>query len=95
MITKHPSDKKVPHRNSATFSVEASGDGLTYQWQKNNMSLQPTNDNKFEGVFTMTLTVNDVQSEDMVIYRCVVSNVTGNNITSNEATLIVGKYILP
>ena len=93
MITKNPSDKKVPHGNSATFSVEAFGDGLTYQWQKNNMSLQPTNGSKFEGVDTMTLTVNDVQIEDIGTYRCVVTNETGNSVTSNEVILIVGNLL--
>ena len=92
MITKNPSDKKVPHRNLATFSVAAFGDGLTYQWQKNNMSLQPTNGSKFEGVDTMTLTVNDVDIQDSGTYRCVVTNGTGNNVISNQATLTVGKH---
>ena len=92
MITKNPSDKKVPHGNSATFSVAAFGDGLTYQWQKNNMSLQTTNGSKFEGVDTMTLTVNDVDIQDSGTYRCVVTNGTGNNVISNQATLKVGKH---
>ena len=93
MITKHPSDKKVSHGNSTAFFVEAIGDGLTYQWQKNNMSLQPTNGKKFEGVDTMTLTVNDVDIQDSGTYRCVVTNGTGNNVISNEVTLTVGKLL--
>ena len=95
MITINPSDKKVLHGNSATFSMEVFGDGLTYQWQKNNMSLQP-NGGKFEGVDTMTLTVNDVQSEDAGIYSCVVTQSDGgteSSVTSNEVTLTVGKLL--
>ena len=56
------------------------------------MNLQSSNDNKFEGVLMMTLTVNDVQSEDAGTYRCVVTNGAGHNVTSNQATLTVGKY---
>ena len=81
----------VPEGTSATFSVEASGDGLSYQWQRDNMSLQQDNENKFEGVHTMTLTVNNVQVGDAGTYRCVVTNGAGDNVTSNEANLTVGE----
>ena len=39
----------------------------------------------------MNLVVNDVQIEDAGTYRCVSTDETRNNVTSNEATLIVGK----
>ena len=55
------------------------------------MSLQQDNDNKFEGVSTMTLTVNDVQVGDTGTYRCVVTNGAGDSVTSGEATLTVGE----
>ena len=93
MIIRNPSDKKVPYRNSLTFSVEAFGDGLTYQWQKDNMNLQSPNDNKFKGILTMMLTVNDVQSEDAGTYSCEVTDETQKSVTSNEAILIVGRYL--
>ena len=43
------------------------------------------------GVTTDTLTVMNTGNEDEGDYRCVVTDVVGDSITSNEATLTVGK----
>ena len=68
----------------------ASDDGLTYQWQRNGMNIEPKNE-KFEGVFSHTLTVKNVQQEDTGLYKCIVFNGAGDGSTSNEAILQISK----
>jgi hypothetical protein len=74
--------------------VNASGDGLTYQWQRNGANI-PQNDTKFEGVSMAVLKINDAEVDDTGIYRCIVFNGAGDNVMSNEATLIVAEGTHP
>lgn len=75
----------------ATFSVEATGGGLTYQWKKNGVSLMEMA-GKLEGVNAPMLMVLDAQIGDEGSYSCVVTNGAGDSETSNEAFLFtVGK----
>ena len=75
----------------ATFSVEATGGGLTYQWKKNGADLSERAD-KFEGVNMPTLRVLDAQTGDEGFYSCVVTNGAGDSQTSSEAFLFtIGK----
>jgi hypothetical protein len=89
-ITTHPSDKIVSEGGSVTFSVNASGDELTYQWQRNGANV-PGNDSNFEGVSTAVLKIKVAEVDDAGMYRCIVLNRAGDNATSNEATLTVSK----
>jgi hypothetical protein len=90
IINTHPFDQIVAKNDIAEFSVDASGDGLTYQWQRNGMNIEPRT-GKFDGVNSHTLTVNDVQEEDTGLYKCTVFNGAGNSSTSNEAILQISK----
>ena len=75
----------------ATFSVEATGGGLTYQWRRNGDSLNEVA-GKLEGVNSPMLMVLDAQVGDEGFYSCVVTNGAGDSETSNEAFLFtVGK----
>ena len=75
----------------ATFSVEATGGGLTYQWRRNGDSLSEVA-GKLEGVNSPMLMVLDAQVGDEGFYSCVVTNGAGDSETSNEAFLFtVGK----
>ena len=79
------------NRNAtATFTVEATGDGRTYQWQRGDSNLMEMPD-MLVGVTTATLMVLDAQDDDEGSYRCVVTNGAGDSVTSNEAMLTVGK----
>ncbi len=79
-ITSQPSDVAVCEGDNATFSVTASGDDLTYQWQKDGFDIS--------GATTSSYTVSNVISSDAGSYTCVVTNSCGN-VTSNAATLTV------
>ena len=89
-ISGHPSDQIVAQNGTANFSVNASGDGLTYQWQKDGTNI-PNNDTRFSGVSTSALTISNVEANDAGVYKCIVSNGAGDMVTSNEATLTVSK----
>ena len=67
---------------SATFSVVAKGDNLTYQWLKDEYNIS--------GATSATYTVAAVSKSDEGVYRCVVSN-AANSVTSTAASLTVCK----
>ena len=68
----------------ATFTVAASGEGLTYQW------FGPVGE--IAGATTATLQISNVQSNDAGSYRVQVSN-AGGSVNSNTITLAISKYI--
>ena len=89
-ISGHPSNKTVAQGGMVNFSVTASGDGLTYQWQRNGTRI-PGNESRFEDVLKAVLTIRNAKVEDAGKYKCIVFNGAGDNVTTNEATLTVSK----
>lgn len=87
-ITSQPQNDTVCAGSgvNATFSVTASGTGLTYQWQVNSGSGY-TN---ISGATGSTLTVSSVTSAmSGDLYRCVVSGTCTPSVTSSAALLTV------
>ena len=80
-ITTHPNDQTVAENGTATFTVAASGSGLTYQWQVNGLDISGANSDSYT---TPTLSLADNGGN----YRCVVANTHGS-VTSNVAILTV------
>ena len=90
-ITTQPmSRQNVVPGASVMFTVVATGSDLTYQWQRNGVNL--TDDTKYSGTTTATLTVMNVMEEDEGNFTCVVTNVVGS-ITSSAAPLTVRKCV--
>jgi len=85
-ITSQPTSESGCEHASASFSVSATGAGLTYQWRKNSTNLS--------GATSETLTLNNVVAGDAGLYDCVISNPCGSSVTSNVATLTVSTYSL-
>ena len=84
-ITQQPVNKTVALGGAASFSVVASGSSpLSYQWQKNQAGL--SNGGHYAGCTTPTLTITNVDNNDVATYRCVVTNAHGS-ATSSAATL--------
>ena len=86
-ITNHPKNVEVKEKETATFTVEATGSDLSYQWQQStNNGSKWTNitgeTNTTYTIATTTMDMNDTQ------YRCVVKN-SINEVTSSAATLTV------
>src|SRR5439155_11827310 len=70
---------------TASFSIAASGTGLSYQWYKGSASLS--------GQTGSSLTLNNVSSADAGTYSVVVGGVCGNSVT-NSASLTVNGSVL-
>lgn len=80
-ITGQPSSQTVAVGQSATFTVNASGAGLSYQWQRNTADIP--------GATGASYTLTNAQPSDSgALFRVVVSN-TGGTATSNAALLTV------
>ncbi|MEE3167580.1 MAG: immunoglobulin domain-containing protein, partial [Chloroflexota bacterium] len=79
-ITTHPLPQTVGLDGNATFSVAATGDSLSYQWQKDGGNIATATASSY--------TITGAQSSDQGIYTCVVSN-TDASVTSNGAVLTV------
>jgi len=85
VLILQPVSQSVNLGETATFSIQATGSGLTYQWEE-----QPSGNGSFtviagatnSGYSTPPLTVGDNQTQ----FECVVANTAGS-VTSNAATL--------
>ncbi|MCC8102678.1 MAG: leucine-rich repeat protein, partial [Clostridiales bacterium] len=87
LIKTHPQDQTVAQGATATFTVAAKGDDLTWQWQKSS-----DNGNSWKNITgedTDTLTVKGTSARNGWQYRCVVTDGFGESVTSNAATLTV------
>ena len=91
-ITTQPmSQQNVVPGTNVSFMVEAKGSDLTYQWQRNGVNL--TDDTKYSGTTSATLTVMNVMEEDEGSFTCVVTNVVGS-VTSSAAQLtVLSKFV--
>ena len=79
---------------TATFTIEAEGEGLKYQWQvlKNGAW---TNCSINDGAKTKTLSLEVKSSRDGSEYRCVVTDKFGNSAESCTVTLTIAKALEP
>jgi hypothetical protein len=85
-IVQSPLNQTVIAAASATFSVSATGLGLSYQWRKNGVNL--SDGGNVAGATTSCLTLSGVQASDAANYDVVVTNSDGA-VTSAAATLTV------
>jgi poly(3-hydroxybutyrate) depolymerase len=91
-ITSQSSGKTICSGTNTTFSVSATGTGLTYQWQVNQGSgfNNIINAAPYSNVTTATLTITGVAAGfDGYKYQCVVSGTCAPTATSISATLVV------
>jgi hypothetical protein len=95
-ISSHPSNSIVCSGANTSFSVTASGTGLSYQWQVNSGSgwTNITNGGIYLGALTATLNIAPAsQPQNSNQYRCVVTGSVAPPATSNAALLTVN--VLP
>ena len=89
VLVTHPSSQHINLTQNATFTCDATGYNVSYQWTIGSGSFL----NKVIGINSNTLVIPDVRSSDNNTYMCVASN-EGGNVTSKQAKLIVtGKDI--
>ena len=90
-VFQHPNSQTVTTGAQTTFTVEAKGDDLTFQWQKNGSDVH--NDSNYSGTDTNTLRIRHVNKSDGGHYRCLVKNeVKRDGEVSEEAELTVCEW---
>ena len=89
VITKQPEDVTVVVGNTATFAVEASGSGLTYQWQWAYAGGTVWYDSTNAYATQATFHVEAAENRNGLQYRCIITGTAGNTVTANEAILTV------
>lgn len=88
VLTAQPINATVCAGNTVSFTIQATGSGLTYQWRKGTTLL--ANTVSVNGVFTSTLTINPASIADTSSsYNVVVSGTCGASVTSNSVALAV------
>lgn len=86
VITSQPTNLNLCPNTTATFSVTATGTGLTYQWKKNGTIIP--------GATSATYAINNIAAGNTGAYSVVVSNTCGSvsslnaNLTLKTATSI-------
>jgi hypothetical protein len=91
-ITTHPSNREVNAGSNTSFTVEATGTGLSYQWQEDTGSGFSTisNGDVYSGATTATLNITGATAGmNGYRYRVVVTGTVAPSATSNAATLTV------
>ena len=90
LILTHPSSQSVNLTQTATFTCNATGYNVSYQWTIGSGSFP----NKVTDINSNTLVIPNVRSSDDNTYTCVASN-EGERVSSNAAQLTVtGKTIM-
>ena len=90
-IIQHPESKSVATGADITMTVQATGDDLHYQWQKDGIDL--SDDDRHHDTGTDTLRIVKVEKGDSKRYWCHVKNKIGEEF-SKEALLKVGKLVI-
>jgi len=84
-ITKEPVSLVVTQGATATFTVEATGDALSYQWR---FGIPGTGGGNVSGATNSILAILSVQTTNAGNYRVIITNASGS-ATSTVATLKV------
>lgn len=90
VITSQPQNYTGAAGDTATFSVTASGDDISYQWQALTSSGAEWKNSSFTGNKTRTLSAPITTARNGYQFRCVITDKHGYSLASNAATLTVG-----
>ena len=97
VITRHPESQSVATGADTVFRVEATGDELQFQWQKDGIDIdhsEPRFQCNSAGTVS-TLHIKDTSKSDKVHYRCLITNpVEKKGMLSTEANLSVCKSVI-
>ena len=85
-ITQHPQDFTGAVGETATFTVIAAGDGLTYRWQYKDADGSAWQNSSFK---TPSMTCKITAERDGRQYRCIITDARGNRVTSAAAVITV------
>ena len=91
-ISTQPASSVVVPSGTATFTVVATGTGLTYQWEENTGSgwSSVSNGGIYSNATTATLTLTGVTTQNGYQYRCVVGGTSPcSSVTTSAAELTI------
>ena len=92
-ITSQPvADQNATIGSNVTFSVDANGTGLTYQWQKQDANGTWVN---IGGATASSYAINSVQAIHAGAYRVAITNASGGTAHSSSSVLNVSTPIQP
>ena len=86
VITGHPASQATNIGQSVTFTVAASGAGLSYQWRRNGAIL--ANGGNISGATSAALTLSGVQANDAGSYTVIVRNSVGSVLSSATLSIV-------
>ncbi len=88
-ISAQPQSRSCAEGETAEFTVNADGEGLTYQWEYMAPNSTKWNKSGLDGCDTATLRIEATEARDGQQYRCVVTDKDGNKLTTDAVTLSV------
>ena len=88
VITLQPQDTRVQHTELAYFSVKAEGYGLTYLWQYKLYGSDTWKDWHSKNTADISVAYSSIR--DGMSVRCMITDINGNSIFSDEAVLNYG-----
>ncbi len=87
-ITTQPESVVAALGDYAVYSIVAApNDSVTYQWQYKTAAGTTWRNSTIAGARTDTLSIQATEARDGLSFRCVVSDNSGNKLTSDEVTL--------
>ena len=89
-ITEQPQDQNISAGEKVIFSVKASGEGLTYQWQYSKDG-KSWHNSALDGYDTAKQTVEAYTYRNGQMYRCVITDSKGNQMITEKAVLTIGE----
>lgn len=92
-LTGSPNDQVVVLGYKGQFTASAEGEGLKYQWQYQRPGGERWIDTTMEGANKPTVMIETTSARDGYKYRCVITDVTGNEVISESAIMTVLAFI--
>ena len=93
-ITTQPVPQTVGFGGAATFAVIATGtEPLSFQWQVDGVALADSA--RVSGATAPTLTIAGVEARDLGLYRCVVSNGAGSDLSEAAELRLLPTILMP
>jgi hypothetical protein len=87
-ITAQPTDYVGEIGDEVSFTVEATGEGLSYQWQYSNNNGATWGNSGLPGNKTATLSTTFTEARLVYVFRCVVTDENGDSVTSDAVRMI-------
>ena len=89
IINAQPKDVSVAAGSATSFIVEATGEGLTYQWQVSSSNGERWGNTSLAGAKTNILQLVAPSNYNGRLYRCVITDKNGNTVITDSAKLTV------